>query len=380
MLDIIYLDNASTTPLDSRVLSKMQPYLTTVYGNANSVHSVGRLAVSALDKARETVAKIIGAEFNEIYFTSGGTEGANFALRGAFLNRKVNKNALVTSSIEHACVLQTANELEKQGAIIKKVKPNGYGLLSVSDYLSVGLDDAFIACMMMANNEIGTVMPVKEFCLACKEKGVVSFVDAVQAIGVTDINVKDLNVDCLSFSAHKFGGPKGVGVLYVKNGTKIAPLISGGHQERSKRAGTSNVAGAVGLATALSLTRQNLNERVNSIKALRDYFISRVLTEVNGVTVNGDLEKRLPGNVNFKFQGVNGEALLYQLDLNGVCASLGAACSSGTIEPSYVLTEIGLSGVDAKSSIRFSLEESNTKEEIDKTVEIIKKCLGKLIE
>ena len=378
MEKVIYLDNASTTPLDSRVLSAMQPYLTTVYGNANSVHSIGRLAVGGLDKARETVADIIGAEFNEIYFTSGGTEGANFALRGAFLAREKNKNALVTSSIEHACVLQTASELEKQGAIIKKVKPNSMGLLSVDDYLNAGLSDVFIACMMMANNEIGTIMPISEFCSVCNQNNVLSFVDAVQAMGVMDINVKDLGVDCLSFSAHKFGGPKGVGVLYVKNGKKIAPLISGGHQERSKRAGTSNVAGAVGLATALSITRQNLTSRVDKIKELRNYFIGRVLSEIDLVTVNGDLQKRLPGNVNFKFNGVNGEALLYQLDINGVCASLGAACSAGTIEPSYVLKEIGLSDIDAKSSIRFSLEETNNKEEIDKTVEILKSCLGKL--
>ncbi len=369
----IYFDNASTTPLDGRVLDAMTPYLTNVYGNANSIHSVGRDAVRGLDDARATVADIIGANFNEVYFTSGGSESNNFAMRGSFFARK-NRDKLIVSSIEHHSVLVTASELAKLGANVKYVSPDCGGTLSVFDYERVGLSDCFLACMMMANNEIGSIQPIKEFATACKNHGALSFTDCVQAMGVLDINVKDLGVDMLSFSAHKFGGPKGVGVLYIKNGTSISPLITGGSQERGKRGGTSNVAGAVGLATALKLTREDLNKKAEYVRSLRDRLKDKILREVPFATVNGN-DKTVPGILNITFNGINGETLLFNLDINGVCASMGSACTAGTIEPSHVLKEIGLTSEQAKSSIRFSLSSSNTLEEVDKVVEIIKKSI-----
>lgn len=376
MEDIIYFDNASTTPLKEEVLGAMMPYLTKNFGNANSVHSVGRNAVSGLDTARETVAKIINASFDEVYFTSGGTESDNLALRGSYLARG-NKNNLIISTIEHAAVANTAKSLEKQGANVITVSPNEKGILSVSDYLKCDIKNAFLVSMMLANNEIGTIEPVKELCKACNERGILTFSDAVQGIVSLGVDVKDLGVSMLSFSAHKFGGPKGVGVLYIKNGTKLSPIISGGHQERSKRGGTSNVAGAVGLAKALSLSRENLKKDRLYVLNLREHFIDRVLSEIPNTCLNGDRENRLVNNANILFNGINGEKLLYQLDLKGVCASLGAACSAGTIEPSTVLKEIGLSDIQAKSSIRFTFSTNNTIEEVDKVVEILKQEIKK---
>ncbi|MBE5744273.1 MAG: cysteine desulfurase [Clostridiales bacterium] len=372
-MKVIYFDNASTTPLDSRVLDAMTPYLTNIYGNANSTHSIGRDAVRGLDDARATVADILGANFNEIYFTSGGSESNNFAMRGSFFARG-DRNKLIISSIEHHSVLVTASELEKLGANVIKISPNCQGELSVNDYKNAGLDDCFLACMMTANNEIGTIEPIKEFASTCKTHGALSFTDCVQGMGVLDINVKELGVDMLSFSAHKFGGPKGMGVLYIKNGTPVSPLITGGSQERGKRGGTSNVAGAVGLATALKLSRENLNEKVEYIRSLRDRLKNRILTEIPNSTVNGS-KMGVPGILNVTFNGINGETLLYNLDINGVCASMGSACTAGTIDPSHVLKEIGLSQEQAKSSIRFSLSSNNTIEEVDKVVEIIKKSI-----
>lgn len=372
-MKVIYFDNASTTDLDERVLDAMMPYLKERFGNANSTHSIGRTAMSGLDSARETVADVIGANFNEIYFTSGGTESNNFALRGSFTARK-GRDKLIISSIEHHSVLATAEELSNQGANVVKIKPDGKGILSASDYEKAGLEDCFLACMMTANNELGSLQPVKEFASVCRKNGALSFTDSVQGAGVLNINVKDLGVDMLSFSAHKFGGPKGVGVLYVKNGTPLSPLITGGHQERTKRGGTSNVAGAVGLATALKLSRENLDLKVEKVRALRNRLASKILSEIPNTFVNGS-ENCVPGILNVTFNGVNGETLLYNLDINGVCASMGAACSSGTIEPSHVLKEIGLSDEQAKSSIRFSLSPSNTQEEVDEVVETLKNII-----
>ena len=369
---IIYLDNASTTPLDGRVLEKMTPYLTEIYGNANSLHNVGRVAVKGLDEAREIIADIIRADFNEVYFTSGGTESDNWALRGAFSNRK-NKNKIVLSSIEHSAMLKTCEDLELQGASIVKVNPNGNGIVDINEYGKVIDNDTFLACLMYANNEIGTIQNVKGLAEICKAKNCLSFTDAVQAIGAYDINVKDLGVDLLSFSAHKFGGPKGVGCLYIKNGTNLGSIVTGGHQERSKRGGTSNVAGAIGMAYALKYNRENLEKNNEYIKGLREYFIDRVLSEISVATLNGDRDLRLPNNANITFNGVDGEALLYKLDLSGICVSLGAACSAGSVSPSHVLKSIGLSDTDAKSSIRFTFGLNNTKDDVDFVVQTLKK-------
>ena len=371
---IIYLDNASTTPLDKRVLEKMAPYLTELYGNANSLHSVGRVAVKGLDEAREIIADIIGADFNEVYFTSGGTESDNWALRGAFSSRKT-KNKLVLSSIEHSAMLKTAEDLALMGAEVVKINPNANGIVDVSEYNLAIDDNTFLATLMYANNEVGTIQNVKGLVEIAKNKNVLTYTDAVQAMGVIDINVKVLGVDMLGFSAHKFGGPKGVGCMYIKNGVNIGSIITGGHQERTKRGGTSNVAGAIGMAYALKFTRENLSENNAYVKGLREYFIQRVLAEIPLATLNGDRELRLYNNANITFNGIDGEALLYQLDMNKICVSLGAACSAGSVSPSHVLTSIGLSGKDAKSSLRFTFGLNNTKEEVDYTVDILKKLI-----
>lgn len=371
---IIYLDNASTTPLDSRVLEKMTPYLTEIYGNANSLHNVGRVAVKGLDLAREIIADILHADFNEIYFTSGGTESDNWALRGAF-SSKNNKNKLVLSSIEHSAMLKTCEDLGCMGAEAVKINPNPNGIVDISEFNKVIDDNTFLASLMYANNEIGTIQNVKGLAEICKAKNCLSFTDAVQAMGAYDINVKDLGVDMLSFSAHKFGGPKGVGCLYIKNGTKLGSIVTGGHQERSKRGGTSNVAGAIGMAYALKFNRENLAKNNEYIKDLREYFIDRVISEISVATLNGDRNLRLPNNANITFNGVDGEALLYKLDMSGICVSLGAACSAGSVSPSHVLTSIGLSDTDAKSSIRFTFGLNNTKQDVDYVIETLKKLI-----
>lgn len=371
---IIYLDNASTTPLDSRVLEKMNPYLTEIYGNANSLHNVGRVAVKGLDLAREIIADILHADFNEIYFTSGGTESDNWALRGAF-SSKNNKNKLVVSSIEHSAMLKTCEDLGCMGAEVVKINPNPNGIVDISEFNKEIDSNTFLASLMYANNEIGTIQNVKGLAEICKAKNCLSFTDAVQAMGAYDINVKDLGVDMLSFSAHKFGGPKGVGCLYIKNGTKLGSIVTGGHQERSKRGGTSNVAGAIGMAYALKFNRENLAKNNEYIKGLREYFIDKVLSEISVATLNGDRNLRLPNNANITFNGVDGEALLYKLDMAGICVSLGAACSAGSVSPSHVLTSIGLSDTDAKSSIRFTFGANNTKEEVDYVIETLKKLI-----
>lgn len=374
-MNYIYFDHASTTKLDARVLEKMLPYLQNCYGNANSLHYFGRQAVKGLDEAREIVASLLGANFNEVYFTSGGTECDNWALNG--LLKGENKQKIVISSIEHSAMLATVNSLKASGTQVDFVKPNASGFVSVTDFENL-VDDKTLCALMLANNEIGTIQPVKEVANLVHSKGGVIYTDAVQAMPALNVNVKDLGVDMLGFSAHKFNGPKGVGCAYIKNGLKISPLISGGHQERSLRAGTSNVAGAIGLAYALKFTRESLEVDANYVLELRNYFIDKVLSEVPSSHLNGSKENRLPNNANILFNGVSGDSLLYQLDLNGVSASLGAACSAGSIEPSHVLKEIGLTDSEAFSSLRFTFGKENTKEEVDKAVTVLKQSVLKL--
>ncbi len=371
----VYFDHASTTSLEPKVLEKMMPYLTSYYGNANSLHSIGRQAVNGLDEARDIIAQIIGADFNEVYFTSGGTEGDNWAVRGTY-DKRGTKNKIVTSSIEHSAMLNTISNLK--GVTVEKIKPNELGFVSVNDYFEKVDENTFLTTLMFANNEVGTIEPVKEVAKIAHEKGSLFFTDAVQAVGAIDFKVKDLGVDMLSCSAHKFGGPKGVGFLYVKNGTEVSSIISGGHQERAMRGGTSNVAGAIGLAYALKFNRENLKENNEKITSLRNYFIDEVLKVIPFAKLNGDRNLRLPNNANILFKGINGETLNTKLDLNGYCASLGAACSAGSIEPSHVLTEMGLSGKDAFSSIRFTFGKENTYEEIDGFVKTLKQILEEL--
>lgn len=372
---IIYFDHASTTPVDERVLESMMPYFCEIYGNSSSIHSVGRRAVKAVDEARETISKIIGSKFEEVYFTSGGTESDNWAIKGTYLNRG-DKNKIVTSSIEHLAVINAVNSLEGVEKVF--ISPNNKGIVSFNDYFNAVDNNTFLTCLMAVNNEVGTIQPIEKVCKIAHDKGSLFFTDAVQFIGSSEVNVKTLGVDMLSASSHKFNGPKGVGFLYVKNGVKISPLLDGGHQERSKRASTTNVAGIVGMAKALSLTRKNLDRDSEYVKNIRDTFISRVLNEIEGTSLCGDANYRSVNNASITFSGVNGDNLIFALDLRGVCASIGSACSAGSIEPSYVLTEMGISRQNALSTIRFTFGKENTIDEVNYAVEVIKECIKNL--
>lgn len=373
----IYLDNSATTPLSEEVLAAMTPYLTGDFGNPDSLHSYGRSAVKAVDEARDLIAECLHAKSNEIYFTSGATESDNWALKGTLAASKKGKHALV-SSIEHPALIKPANYLKTRGYDIDFIPADKSGIIDV-DFLKRSVrGDTVIVCCMTANNEIGTIQPVDEVVKAAKSVGAYAMTDAVQAVGALDISVDKTGVDMLSLSAHKFYGPKGVGLLYVKTGVKIDPLVEGGEQERKKRGGTTNVAGVVGMSVAL---KRAIDDReVNSAKilALRERFVDEVLSDISGVKLNGDREKRLPLNADFSFEGVNGEALLYNLDLAGIAASNGSACSSGTVEPSHVLSAIGLSTKEASSSVRFTFGKNNTAEEVDLAAKTLKTCVERL--
>ena len=377
----IYFDHAATTPLKKEVLDKMLPYLTEVYGNPSSLHYFGREAVKAVDEARDNVAKIINAKPSEIYFTSGGTEADNTALYGAMLSAKDKKHFII-SSIEHPALLKTAEVLSKRGYEYSLCKVDKEGVIDLEDLKGkIRSDTAFVG-IMYANNEIGTVEPIEKIVKTVKEINpeIICFTDAVQAAGSLTIDVKKLGVDMLSFSAHKFYGPKGVGALYVKSGTNFSPILTGGHQEREKRAGTQNVAGIVGLAAALEIANENKEKKNEYVKNLRDRFIKKVFEEIKGVKLNGSAGSRLPSNANFSFENVSGEALLYNLDLKNIAVSNGSACTAGTIEPSHVLLAIGESKESAKSAVRFTFGEENTVKEIDYAVKVLKETVDKLRE
>ena len=373
----IYLDNSATTPLSEEVLAAMTPYLTGNFGNPDSLHSYGRSAVKADDEARDLIAECLHAKSNEIYFTSGATESDNWALKGTLAASKKGKHALV-SSIEHPALIKPANYLKTRGYDIDFIPADKSGIIDV-DFLKRSVrGDTVIVCCMTANNEIGTIQPVDEVVKAAKSVGAYAMTDAVQAVGALDISVDKTGVDMLSLSAHKFYGPKGVGLLYVKTGVKIDPLVEGGEQERKKRGGTTNVAGVVGMSVALKRAIDDRETNSAKILALRERFVDEVLSGISGVKLNGDREKRLPLNADFSFEGVNGEALLYNLDLAGIAASNGSACSSGTVEPSHVLSAIGLSAKEASSSVRFTFGKNNTAEEVDFAAKTLKTCVERL--
>ncbi len=373
----IYLDNSATTPLSEEVLAAMTPYLTGNFGNPDSLHSYGRSAVKAVDEARDLIAECLHAKSNEIYFTSGATESDNWALKGTLAASKKGKHALV-SSIEHPALIKPANYLKTRGYDIDFIPADKRGIIDV-DFLKRSVrGDTVIVCCMTANNEIGTIQPVDEVVKAAKSVGAYAMTDAVQAVGALDISVDKTGVDMLSLSSHKFYGPKGVGLLYVKTGVKIDPLVEGGEQERKKRGGTTNVAGVVGMSVALKRAIDDRETNSAKILALRERFVDEVLSGISGVKLNGDREKRLPLNADFSFEGVNGEALLYNLDLAGIAASNGSACSSGTVEPSHVLSAIGLSAKEASSSVRFTFGKNNTAEEVDFAAKTLKTCVERL--
>lgn len=378
----IYLDHAATTPLSQEAFESMRPYFTEMFGNANSQHFFGREGAKAVNEAREKVANAIGAKTNEIYFTSCGTEADNWAVKGAALALRDKGRHIVTSVIEHPAIYSSCKQLEEYGFEITYLPVDGEGFVSVADLESAMRKDTILVSVMYANNEIGTVQPIKELCAAAHKHGAVFHTDAVQATGAIAYDVKDLGVDMLSLSGHKFYGPKGIGALYIRNGLKIEKFVTGGEQERSRRGGTTNVPAIVGMAVALEEAVKNLDRDDEYVAALRDRFVERVLYEIGDVTYNGakDTSKRLPNNANFSFRFIEGESILFSLDLEGISASSGSACSSGSLEPSRTLLAIGVPVGTAHGSIRFTFGKSNTLEDVDYTVDKLKVIVNRLRE
>lgn len=377
-MSTIYLDNAATTPVDKKVLEAMLPYYSDIFGNPSSLHSHGQEAKKAIEEAREKVAKALGADFDEIYFTSGGSESDNWALKGVAYALKEKGNHIITTEIEHHAVLHTCRYLEKEGFKVTYLPVDEYGLVKPEDLKKAITDKTILVSIMFANNEIGTIEPIEELVKIAHEKNVYFHTDAVQAVGNVPIDVKKLDVDLLSLSAHKIYGPKGVGALYIKKGVKIHSLIQGGTQERNRRAGTENVPGIVGLGEAIELITKNLDSHINKLKFLRDKLINGILEKIPYARLNGHPTKRLPGNVNVSFEFIDGESLILNLDMAGICASSGSACTSGSLEPSHVLLAIGLSRELARGSLRLTIGKDNTEEDIDKVLEVLPQIVKRL--
>jgi len=367
----IYLDYAASAPVLPEVLDAMLPFFTAVSGNPSGVHAEGREARKAVERARRQVAAAVGAESREILFTSGGSESDNLAIRGAAAAMRKKGNHLITSQIEHPAVLNTCRALERQGFRITYLKPDRTGMITAGQVREAITADTVLVSIMTANNEIGTVEPVAEIGAVCREAGVLFHTDAVQAAGALKIDVQEMQADLLSLSAHKFHGPKGTGVLYIRKGTRLEPMITGGSQELGMRAGTENVPGIVGTGKAIEIAEAGREDNNRRIRGLRDELIRRILERIPGAQLNGHPEKRLPNNCNFSFEDVESEALLLRLDLAGIAASGGSACTSGSMEPSHVLQAIGLEEKMSKGSIRLTLGRETTAEEIEKTAQIL---------
>ena len=362
---MIYADNAATTKLSKTALEAMLPYLTEHYGNPSSLHSIGQDAAEALQKARETVAECLGCQPREVYFTSGGSEADNQAIiSAAAIGERKGKKHIISTAFEHHAVLHTLKKLEKRGFEIELLPVGEIGNITAQQVADAIRPDTCLVTIMFANNEIGSILPIKEIGAVCRERGVLFHTDAVQAVGHVPVNVREQNIDMLSLSAHKFHGPKGIGVLYAKGGIPLTNIIEGGAQERGKRAGTENIPAIVGMAAALKAAVDHLPENAEKMTALRDKLIDG-LSKIPHSALNGDPKNRLPGNVNFCFEGIEGESLLLLLDAKGICASSGSACTSGSLDPSHVLLAIGRPHEVAHGSLRLSLCEENTEEEID---------------
>ena len=378
---LIYFDYAATTPIDSEVLEKMLPYYKENYGNADSLHAFGRKAQTAVDFARDKVAELIGAKPSEIYFTSGGTESDNWAvLGGAYACKKRGKTHILASQIEHHAVLSSMERLEKEGFEIEYIPVNEGGRVEVKEVEKRLKENTGLVVVMKANNETGAIQPVEEIAKLCKERGILCFSDCVQYVPHRNLDVNTLGADMVAISAHKFHGPKGCGVLYIRKGVGIEKLVAGGEQERGMRGGTLNVPAVVGLAHALELAYKNNVAREEKITALREKFLDKVL-ELDGVSLNGSFEKGeeyLPSVFNLRFEGVENTSFLYNMDLSGVAVASGSACASASLKPSHVLTAMGLSEEQAKSSIRFSIGKDTTEEEIDYVAEKCKEILRKI--
>ncbi len=374
----VYADNAATTQMSDSVLKAMMPLLTDIYGNPSSLHSVGQIAKEHLEAARETVAECIGADPKEIYFTSGGSEADNQAIRSAaYIGARKGKKHIISSKFEHHAVLHTLDALKKEGFEVTLLDVYSNGIVKPEDVANAITEETCLVTIMTANNEIGTIQPIAEIGRICKEKGVLFHTDAVQAVGHIPVNVKDMNCDMLSVSAHKFHGPKGVGFLYARKGILLTNIIYGGAQERNKRAGTENMASIVGMATAIKDATDHLQENAEKVTAMRNRLIDG-LKGIERCRINGDLEHHLPGTLNMCFEGIEGESLLLLLDAKGICASSGSACTSGSLDPSHVLLSIGVPVEIAHGSLRLSISEYNTMEQMNHIVKSVPEVVSYL--
>lgn len=362
---MIYLDNAATTKTAPEVVEAMLPYFADNYGNPGALYSIGSAGRRAVNQAREAVAGVIGAKPQEVYFTSGGSEADNWAIKAAAQGYGAKGRHIITTRIEHHAVLHTCEYLEKQGYEVTYLGVDGDGLVNLGELEKAIRPDTILISVMFANNEIGTIEPVREIGELAASRGILFHTDAVQAFGQVPVNVEDMKVDMLSASAHKLNGPKGVGMLYVRTGVALPPFIHGGAQERGRRAGTENVPGVVGFAAAAARAVHRMDEKTRRETYLRDYLIRRIEEEIPHCRLNGHRERRLPNNVNFSFSFIEGESLLFMLDMKGICASSGSACTSGSPDPSHVLLALGLTREEARGSLRMTLSEENTREEMD---------------
>ena len=371
-MDIIYLDNGATTKIKTEVLNEMMPYLTTEYGNASSLYSIGRKAKKAIEKARQQVAELINCNPHEIYFTGSGSESDNTALKGfAYANRKQG-NHIITSKIEHHAILETCETLERQGFEVSYIDVDEDGVIKIEELENAIKPSTILISVMTANNEIGTIEPIEEIARIAHKNNIAFHSDAVQAIGNMPIDVEKMGIDMLSLSGHKINAPKGVGALYIKSGIQVEKYINGGHQERNQRAGTENVAGIVGLGKACELANKNMNTHIKNLSRLRDYYIMKLQSEMpDKIRINGTMKNRLPGNANISFEGANASELIFKLDEKGICVSSGSACSSGDTSPSHVLTAINVPEKYLNSAIRTTFGDNNTFEQVDYLV----KCL-----
>lgn len=375
---MIYLDNAATTKTSSQVVEAMLPYFTEYYGNPSSVYELAGTSRQAVNEAREKIARVIGAAPNEIYFTAGGTEADNWAIKAAFEAYKDKGRHIITSKVEHHAVLHTCQWLEKQGAEVTYLDVDENGIIRLDDLEKAIRPETILISIMAANNEIGSVMPYKEIGMIAREHGILFHTDAVQAFGQLPIDVTQCGIDMLSSSAHKINGPKGIGFLYIRKGVKIRSLIHGGAQERKRRAGTENVPGIVGYGVAAEMAANTMEERTARERQVRDYMIEKIQKEIPFCRLNGHPTLRLPNNVNFSFQFIEGESLLIMLDMEGICASSGSACTSGSLDPSHVLLAIGLPHEIAHGSLRLTLNEEITENDVDYVVDKIREIVEKL--
>lgn len=378
MKQMIYLDHAATTAVRPEVLDAMIPYFSQKYGNPSSIYDFASISKTALRTARNAVASLIGADERDIYFTGGGSEADNWAIKCCAESYSSKGRHIITSKIEHHAVLYTCQYLERCGYTVTYLTPNELGIITPQALQAAIRPGTILVSIMTANNEIGTIQPIQKLGQICKEHNILFHTDAVQALGQIPLDVKQMNIDLLSGSAHKLQGPKGVGCLYIRPGISIGPLIHGGGQERHRRAGTENVPGIVGFGKAAELALTHMDEKSEKEKKLRDYFIQSVLERIPFSRLNGCPKNRLPGNVNFSFQFIDGESLLIMLDMEGICASSGSACTSGSVDPSHVLTAIGLPDEIARGSIRFTIGEENTKEEIDYVIDKLDSIISRL--